>query len=187
MFEGEVIKNIFTIYQVQKSKLKRRREQNDGNRSNWKKFFDESEGEEKKEDENGEFQGSVYDLMKQNSVSKTNQSEFATEIEKENRANEKDDETSDEGGAESECESDEDAMLKSHAKREIVVKEEDYEENEKLNFSADVYNFTICANMTKCCSPVQQSFALYKCLFVFSIQVLVPAFFLIEFGTNNFK
>ena len=68
-----------------------------------------------------------------------------------------------------------------------VVKEEDYEENEKLNFSADVYNFTICANMTKCCSPVQQSFALYKCLFVFSIQVLVPVFFVLEFGLTNFK
>jgi hypothetical protein len=95
--------------------------------------------------------------------------DFANEIEQENRNNEKDDETSDDGGAESDQESDEDAMLKKNAKRDIVVKEEDYEENEILNFSADVYNFTICANMTKCCSPVQQSFALYKCLFVFSI------------------
>ena len=66
-----------------------------------------------------------------------------------------DDETSEEDKGPSDEDSDEDYMLKRNAKRDIVVKEEDYEENEKLNFSADVYNFTICANMTKCCSPVQ--------------------------------
>ena len=80
--------------------------------------------------------------------------DFAAEIEEENRGNEKDDETSAEEDSSSGVESDEDAKLKMNAKRDIVVKEEDYEENEKLNFSADVYNFTICANMTKCCSPV---------------------------------
>ena len=121
---------------------------------------------------------------------KDKEDEFANEIEAENRKNDQDDPSSGEEGQgeeEDEDEDDEDAMLKKNAKREIVVKEEDYEENEKLNFSADVYNFTICANMTKCCSPVQQSFALYKCLFVFSIQVLVPVFFVLEFGLTNFK
>ena len=85
---------------------------------------------------------------------KDKEDEFANEIEAENRKNEQDDPSSGEEGQgeeEDEDEDDEDAMLKKNAKREIVVKEEDYEENEKLNFSADVYNFTICANMTKCC------------------------------------
>ena len=194
MFQGEVIKNIFTIYQVQKSKLKLRREQNGGNKSNWKKFFDNNNEDEEEEEEiievsNGSkvFGGLVSQSPAKNKK-KVEEDEFANEIEMENRKNEQDDETSEEDGAAiSDDDSDDDAMLKKNAKREIVVKEEDYEENEKLNFSADVYNFTICANMTKCCSPVQQSFALYKCLFVFSIQVLVPVFFVLEFGLTNFK
>lgn len=54
-------------------------------------------------------------------------------------------------------------------KNEIIVREEDFEENEKLKFSSDVYNFTICANMTKCCSPLQQGFALKQCFIVFGV------------------
>lgn len=52
-----MIKNIFTIYQVQKSKLKLRREQNGGNKSNWKKFFDNN-GDEEEEEEQVQSQGS---------------------------------------------------------------------------------------------------------------------------------
>lgn len=60
----------------------------------------------------------------------------------------------------------------------MIVKEEDFELNETLTFTSDVYNFTICANMTKCCSPLQQGFALKQCFIVFSVQMLVPIFFL---------
>jgi|TARA_B110000285_G_scaffold149011_1_gene166329 hypothetical protein len=60
-------------------------------------------------------------------------------------------------------------MLKKETKSEVLVKEEDYEENEKLMFTADVYNFTIFANMTKCVSPTQQGFALKQCFMVFTI------------------
>lgn len=50
MFKGEVIKNIFTIYQVQKSKLKLRREKKVGNKSsNWKNFFDDEDEDKAKE------------------------------------------------------------------------------------------------------------------------------------------
>lgn len=74
-----MIKNIFTIYQVQKSKLKLRREQNGGNKSNWKKFFDNNE-EEEDEDEMVGSSGPAKDAKKED--------EFANEIEAENRRNE---------------------------------------------------------------------------------------------------
>ena len=41
--------------------------------------------------------------------------------------------------------------------------------------------------MTKCCSPLQQGFALKQCFIVFGIQVLIPLFFLIEFKTDKFE
>ena len=47
-------------------------------------------------------------------------------------------------------------------------------------FEGDVYSFTICANMTKCCSPIDQGFAMKQAVFVFVIQVLVPYFFLVD-------
>ena len=49
-----------------------------------------------------------------------------------------------------------------------------------MKFQPDVYSFTICANMTKCCSPIQQGFAVKQSFFVFTIQILVPMFFLID-------
>ena len=55
---------------------------------------------------------------------------------------------------------DPDDVLKKNAKGELVVKELDFEQNEKLTFTKDVYNYTICAYMTKCCSPIQRGFAL---------------------------
>jgi hypothetical protein len=67
------------------------------------------------------------------------------------------------------------------------VREEDFEENERLKFTGDVYNFTICANMTKCCSPLQQGFALKQCFIVFGVQILVAVFFLIDIGFSSYE
>lgn len=49
--------------------------------------------------------------------------------------------------------SDEDKTIKEQSRTELVVREEDVGPNEKISFSADVYGYTIAANMTKCCSP----------------------------------
>lgn len=67
------------------------------------------------------------------------------------------DETSQSSSEESSDSEDENQVIleKNKGKYEVVYREEDFEENEKFGFSADVYNFTICANMTKCCSPLQ--------------------------------
>jgi len=51
----------------------------------------------------------------------------------------------------------------------VVVREEDYKLVEEIQFSNDVYSYTICANMTKCCSPLQQGFALKQCFIVFAV------------------
>lgn len=110
---------------------------------------------------------------------------YADEINNENRQNENEDVTSD-SSEESSSDTDEDVKLKREAKLEVVVKEEDFAENEQLVFTNDVYNYTICANMTKCCSPLQQGFALKQCFIVFAVQFLVPLFFLTEFGFNDF-
>jgi hypothetical protein len=75
----------------------------------------------------------------------------------------------------------------SKSKHEVIVREEDFEENEKLCFADDVYNFTICANMTKCCSPLQQGFALKQCFIVFLVQILVAIFFLVDIGIANYQ
>lgn len=69
---------------------------------------------------------------------------------------------------------------------DVVIKEVDFLSDEELTFTNDVYNYTICANMTKCCSPLQQGFALKQCFIVFAVQFLVPLFFLIEFKVDNF-
>lgn len=104
-------------------------------------------------------------------------------------ANDQDDETSDSSSDSSSSEEDENDIIikKSNSKHEIIVREEDFEENEKLNFSQDVYNFTICANMTKCCSPLQQGFALKQCFIVFGVQILVAIFFLIDIGIASYQ
>jgi len=99
--------------------------------------------------------------------------------------NEEDDVTSESSDSSSSSDTDEDLSLQS--KLEVIMKEEDFEQNERLTFTKDVYNYTICANMTKCCSPLQQGFALKQCFIVFGVQVLVPLFFVLEFGINSFK
>lgn len=76
--------------------------------------------------------------------------------------------------------SDEDKDIKQNSRTQVVMREEDFKLDEQVLFDTDVYSYTICANMTKCCSPLQQGFALKQCFFVFSVQVLVPMFFLID-------
>ena len=111
---------------------------------------------------------------------KAKKSDYAAEIEAENRKAEEedDDQTSESSESSTESSEDENAKLKKNARLEVIVKEEDFELNETLTFTNDVYNYTICANMTKCCSPLQQGFALKQCFIVFSVQILVPIFFI---------
>lgn len=104
---------------------------------------------------------------------------YSDEINNENRQAEEDDDQTSESSDDSTESSDEDRQkLKKNSRLAVIVKEEDFELNESLNFSNDVYNYTICANMTKCCSPLQQGFALKQCFIVFSVQMLVPIFFI---------
>lgn len=119
---------------------------------------------------------SIEDTIKKKKKTKKPEDElpindYAAEINAENRKAEADDETSDSSSDSSSSSEDEnDAIIaKSVIKHEIIVREEDFEENEKLKFSSDVYNYTICANMTKCCSPLQQGFALKQCFIVFGV------------------
>jgi len=98
-------------------------------------------------------------------------SEYAEQINEENRkAEDEDDDQTSESSEDSTSSSDEETVrLKKSSRLEVIVREEDFELNETLTFTNDVYNFTICANMTKCCSPLQQGFALKQCFIVFSV------------------
>ena len=40
--------------------------------------------------------------------------------------------------------------------------------------------------MTKCCSPLQQGFALKQCFIVFGVQLLVPLFFIMDIGVDGY-
>lgn len=104
--------------------------------------------------------------------------DYSEKINNEVRKEEKDDETSESDDDETSTSDDSDAELKENARQEIVVKELDFGLKEPLFFSGDVYSYTICANMTKCCSPLQQGFALKQCFIVFSVQLAVPLYFL---------
>ena len=55
------------------------------------------------------------------------------------------------------------------SKMNVTIIEEEFDKSLKLKFTSDVYNYTICANMTKCCSPLQQGFALKQCFIVFGV------------------
>lgn len=108
---------------------------------------------------------------------------------KKNRNEDNGDEVSESSDDDSSSSADENPIVSSKTGRrhEILFREEDYDFEEKLEFSGDVYNYTICANMTKCCSPLQQGFALKQCFIVFGIQILVALFFLIDIGIDNYK
>jgi len=82
--------------------------------------------------------------------------------------------------------SDEDKFLVGKSTCDIIITELEFDAEVELEFSPDVYNYTICANMTKCCSPLQQGFALKQCFIVFGVQILIPTFFLFEKGINSF-
>ena len=58
---------------------------------------------------------------------------------------------------------------------------------DEVQFGKDVYNFTICANMTKCCSPIEQGFVLKQAFIVFSMQILVAFYFLVDIGISNYQ
>ena len=49
------------------------------------------------------------------------------------------------------------------------TKELDYDINEEIRFENDVYKLTICAILSKSCSPLILSFAIKQCLILFSI------------------
>ena len=171
MMSGEITKNVFTLYQVQKVKLKERRENSEKEKENWKNYFDEQDKKKEAENDGGEkkkvrlksmmITGPQDALKKQkkkekkkeNKTKKNEINDYQAEINAENREAEEDDVTSD-SSSDSSSSSDDGGVAKG-GKHELIVKEEDFEENEELKFTPDVYNYTICANMTKCCSPLQ--------------------------------
>lgn len=81
---------------------------------------------------------------------------YSEDINQENRRNEEEDDQTSESSDDSTQSSEEEMRrLKEGSRLKVLVKEEDFELNETLTFTNDVYNYTICANMTKCCSPLQ--------------------------------
>lgn len=196
---GDITKNIYTLYQIQKTKLKKRRDNVEfSDKTTWKKFFQEDEIQKKeKEMAAGDevTQKKKPAMVLKNASApppvkkKKKKQTISEQINQENRDAEAADEnlTSESSDSESEDESDTEFFLMANSRHEIVTKELDFDQNEELKFSNDVYNYTICANMTKCCSPLQQGFALKQCFIVFGIQVLIPLFFLIEFKTDQFQ
>jgi len=82
------------------------------------------------------------------------------EIALENKQAEEEDESSGSSSDSSEYSSSDEEDGGNDERHDILIKEQDFARNEKLTFTGDVYNYTICANMTKCCSPLQQGFAL---------------------------
>ena len=159
------------MYQVQKKKLKQRRENAEKAQENWKSYFVVQENDEDPEQKfksqkrvkstmlsNGKSLDEVKKKKIKKPVVDIPINDYAAEINAENRAAEaQDDETSDSSSDSTSSSEDENEIImkKTAIKHEIIVREEDFEENEKLKFTSDVYNFTICANMTKCCSPLQ--------------------------------
>lgn len=86
---------------------------------------------------------------------RSNVQEMQDRINQEVRKDEKNDETTDSDVDETTTSSDEDADIKKESRSQVVIREEDYMLVEEVKFSNDVYSYTICANMTKCCSPLQ--------------------------------
>lgn len=179
---GEITKNIYTLYQIQKTKLKERRDNVEASdKIAWKKFFQEDElkkqEKEKAEPEESPKKKKPAMVLKNASApppakkKKKKLNNYSEMINQENRDNEAADEnlTSESSDSSSDDESDGEFFLMEQSRHEVVTKELDFDQNEELKFSNDVYNYTICANMTKCCSPLQQGFALKQCFIVFGI------------------
>ena len=135
MIKGEIMKNIFTLYQVQRAKLRQRREC--GDYECWKSFFTSHKNKDNKKKV---FKHGLYTIDELKSGGKK----------KKHVGIQDEDNTS---GEESGTDSDslqiaKDQELRDTARRSIIIMEEDYQKNERINFSADAYNYTICANMT---------------------------------------
>lgn len=195
ILKGEITKNIFTLYQVQKKKLKNRRKslsdvKPKDHQKMFKKFFQEQK--EIEEEEEKQVKPSMrFKSMEQVIGDRSNykrkktkkNTAYADEINAENRQREEEDDETSQSSDDSTPSSEEDLRkLKQKSRLPVIVKEADFELNETLTFTNDVYNYTICANMTKCCSPLQQGFALKQCFIVFSVQMLVPIFFIYGSG-----
>lgn len=155
MVTGEITKNIFTLFQVQKMKLlKRRQEMKDQNTNSkaWKDYFKQKEEAPKKEEKISKLKKAPSMISKSNEFIKPKKKKKALNGED---AKKQDDLTS-ESSSDTESSS-EDEMEKKfqNEKSMTIVVEMDHKINESLTFSKDVYNYTICANMTKCCSPLQ--------------------------------
>jgi hypothetical protein len=54
MMSGEITKNVFTLYQVQKRKLKERREKSEKDKEDWKLYFEQEEAKKDAEDKGQE-------------------------------------------------------------------------------------------------------------------------------------
>ena len=50
-----------------------------------------------------------------------------------------------------------------------IIEESDYDDNEQIAVSMDIYNITICANMTKDLPPLMLNQCLRLCVGVFII------------------
>ena len=171
LVDTEISKNIYTLYQVQKRKLRDRRAQVKAESVKlYKRFFKDEEAKkeaEAKPDEKkakvkpGFFFKSIGDVEKPKKKKITSTADdISKRLNDQIQKEERDDETSESDDEETTTSSDEDSEIKKQSRQEIVVKELDFAMNQELKFQADVYSFTVCANMTKCCSPLQQGFAL---------------------------
>lgn len=178
-----IMKNIFTLNAVQKVKQAERRAATKPDEQNlpaFKTYFKDKELEEENKVEepknktradNKPFFFSDKPVRKIKKRKKDATNEFFSAEQ---------DQTSESGEDSTETSGDEDEAIKAESRTQLVVREMDYQLADIMKFQQDVYSFTICANMTKCCSPIQQGFALKQSFFVFTIQILVPFFFLVD-------
>ena len=162
-------KNLFTLYQVQKKKLKERRSKLSDIKlkdhvhkfQNYFKNLQESKPKEDKQVKPSMRFASMEVVIgdRSNYKKKTKKTgvdnSFSNEINEENRKAEMEDDLTSESDADSTVSSEEEMMkFKKGARLTVRVKEVDYGLNETLKFTDDVYNYTICANMTRCVSPM---------------------------------
>lgn len=93
---------------------------------------------------------------------------FSDEINQENRfaegdepsSSDSDDNSDSTDENSSEISTDDNEEFKNMMEYDIIIKEQDFEKNESLRVSGDVYNYTICAHMTGCTSPLKKAYCL---------------------------
>lgn len=151
---GEITKNIYTLYQIQQTKLQERRDSVEASDKNaWKKFFTEVKPEKEKPAEDVPKKKKPAMILKNASAppptkkKKKKSASYSDQINQENRENEAADEnlTSESSDSSSDDESDGEFFLLEQSRHQIVTKELDFDQNEELKFTNDVYNYTICA------------------------------------------